>query len=83
MNERGMKMAIEKVLYEAAIALAEKRYPSEWGGAAALYMSISIIQKRHYKICNVFFCFVNKAQHHDLYLLHLEALDCHQYCQVA
>jgi len=31
------KMAIEKTLYDAAIALAEKRYPFGWGGAAALY----------------------------------------------
>ncbi len=28
-------MDIEKVLYEAAVALAEKRYPTGWGGAAA------------------------------------------------
>lgn len=30
-------MNIERKLYEAAVALAEKRYPSGWGGAAALY----------------------------------------------
>lgn len=36
MIERG-NMDIEKVLYEAAVALAEKRYPTGWGGAAALY----------------------------------------------
>ncbi|WP_418302093.1 cytidine deaminase [Lysinibacillus fusiformis] len=30
-------MDIEKKLYEAAVQLVEKRYPSGWGGAAALY----------------------------------------------
>lgn len=30
-------MDIEKTLYESAVALAEKRYPSGLGGAAALY----------------------------------------------
>ena len=30
-------MTIEKRLYQAAIGLIEKRYPSGWGGAAAMY----------------------------------------------
>jgi len=30
-------MDIEKTLYESAVALAEKRYPSGWGGAVTLY----------------------------------------------
>lgn len=30
-------MTIEKRLYQAAIELIEKRYPSGWGGAAAMY----------------------------------------------
>ena len=30
-------MNIEKTLFEAAAALIEKRYPTGWGGAAAMY----------------------------------------------
>lgn len=30
-------MSIEEQLYHAAIALIEKRYPSGWGGAAAMH----------------------------------------------
>lgn len=30
-------MDIERTLYQAAIDLIEKRYPSDWGGAAAMY----------------------------------------------
>ncbi|MFD1928776.1 cytidine deaminase [Sporosarcina siberiensis] len=30
-------MTIEKQLYQAAIELIEKRYPTGWGGAAAIY----------------------------------------------
>ena len=30
-------MNIEQKLYEEAISLAKKRYPSGWGGAAAMY----------------------------------------------
>lgn len=30
-------MNIEQILYQSAIELIEKRYPSGWGGAAAMY----------------------------------------------
>ncbi|MDT9025218.1 cytidine deaminase [Rossellomorea yichunensis] len=30
-------MNIEKTLFEEAVALIEKRYPTGWGGAAAMY----------------------------------------------
>ncbi len=36
-------MDIEKTLYESAVALAEKRYPSGWGGAATLYLHIQFV----------------------------------------
>ncbi|MCA1065675.1 cytidine deaminase [Rossellomorea sp. AcN35-11] len=32
-------MNIEKRLFEEAVALLEKRYPTGWGGAAAMYTS--------------------------------------------
>lgn len=31
------KVDMEQKLYQAAIDLIEKRYPSGWGGAAAMY----------------------------------------------
>lgn len=34
---RGTKLDIEQKLYQAAKELIEKRYPTGWGGAAAMY----------------------------------------------
>ncbi|GAA0449673.1 cytidine deaminase [Alkalibacillus silvisoli] len=38
-----MKMDIEQKLYQAAIEMIEKRYPSGWGGAAAMYTEDGLI----------------------------------------
>lgn len=32
-----MEMNIEQALFEAAVQLIQKRYPTGWGGAAAMY----------------------------------------------